>query len=253
MCETILSDELTSEEARKAFASNLTYAQVDPNDIQALEGYLAIEYARHERMGEHMEMRPFYRNKFQPEIYVSDCGGIGSAFLRVSGFYFSDREAISFNKDGFIGFAGWADDVNVQPFLRAFMRWLADWMGCKNMRRSAAAPAAVSAVQNAALPACASMTVGEVVHAAGYPGWHAQGGIGGAPEGALKAEPGEVLITAADVAEAIAKAVKDSAPKPKPAAIATEVCQNTAKSERASRVLKEDRTAEYMRCLEYGA
>lgn len=34
---------------------------------------------------------------------------------------------------------------------------------------------------------------------------------------------------------------------------AKKVCQNTAKSERASRVLKEDRTADYIRFLEYGA
>ncbi|CAL9991368.1 hypothetical protein VPHD81_0112 [Vibrio phage D81] len=34
------------------------------------------------------------------------------------------REAVSFNRDGFIGFAGWADDNNVQPILRGVMRWL---------------------------------------------------------------------------------------------------------------------------------
>lgn len=72
-----------------------------------------------------------------------------------------------------------------------------------------AAPADCSTDQSAALPACAPLTVGEVVHAAGYPDWHAQGGIGEAPEGA---------------------------PKPRPAALAMplpekEVCQNTAKSE----------------------
>lgn len=49
-------------------------------------------------------------------------------FLRVSGFYFSGREAISFNEDGFIGIAGWADDTNVQPFLRAFHKWVCEWM-----------------------------------------------------------------------------------------------------------------------------
>lgn len=99
-----------------------------------------------------------------------------------------------------------------------------------------AAPASASASQSAALPACASLTVGEVVHVVGYPDWHAQGGIGEAPEGALKAEPGEVFIPIADVAEVIAKAIKDSAPKPRPAALAMplpakEVCQNTAKTD----------------------
>jgi hypothetical protein len=37
--------------------------------------------------------------------------------------HFNDREAISFNRDGFIGFAGWADSKNVQPFLSAFCKW----------------------------------------------------------------------------------------------------------------------------------
>ena len=59
---------------------------------------------------------------------AEDGVGIKSAFLRVSGFYFQGREAISFNEDGFIGIAGWADDTNVQPFLRAFYRWVCEWM-----------------------------------------------------------------------------------------------------------------------------
>ena len=39
-------------------------------------------------------------------------------------FYFDDREAVSFNDDGFIGFAGWADNENVQPILRGFCDWV---------------------------------------------------------------------------------------------------------------------------------
>ena len=38
--------------------------------------------------------------------------------------YFNDREWISCYHDGFIGFAGWADDNNIKPALRAFMHWL---------------------------------------------------------------------------------------------------------------------------------
>jgi hypothetical protein len=37
------------------------------------------------------------------------------------------REAISFNRDGFIGFAGWASLKNEAPFVNAFNRWV-DWM-----------------------------------------------------------------------------------------------------------------------------
>ena len=37
--------------------------------------------------------------------------------------YYTRRECISFNKDGFIGFAGWADDGNSNPIRRAFLEW----------------------------------------------------------------------------------------------------------------------------------
>lgn len=144
-----ISNMLTRDQARAAFEANLTYSQVCENDIRALQGYLCIEYAQHERDGEHMCMQPTYRKKAQPKFNVSEEGGMENAFLRVSGFYFSDREAISFNRDGFIGFAGWADDAddtNVQPFLRGFMRWLREWKGCTRsiprIAASASAPAA---------------------------------------------------------------------------------------------------------------
>ena len=34
------------------------------------------------------------------------------------------REAVSFNRDGFIGFAGWADSSNVRPILDGVEKWL---------------------------------------------------------------------------------------------------------------------------------
>lgn len=33
------------------------------------------------------------------------------------------REAVSFNRDGFIGIAGWADNNNVKPLLDALVEW----------------------------------------------------------------------------------------------------------------------------------
>lgn len=33
------------------------------------------------------------------------------------------REAVSFNRDGFIGIAGWADNRNVNPLLDALIEW----------------------------------------------------------------------------------------------------------------------------------
>lgn len=65
-----------------------------------------------------------------PKIKTSVYGGLKSAFLRVDGPYFTDREAISFNEDGFIGFAGWASSENVKPFHDAFVEWV-DWFVTK--------------------------------------------------------------------------------------------------------------------------
>lgn len=33
------------------------------------------------------------------------------------------REAVSFNRDGFVGIAGWADNRNVRPILDALTEW----------------------------------------------------------------------------------------------------------------------------------
>ena len=47
-----------------------------------------------------------------------------SKFLRCNSHYFKGREAISFNRDGFIGMAGWSDGTNVKPILSAISVWL---------------------------------------------------------------------------------------------------------------------------------
>lgn len=46
-----------------------------------------------------------------------------AVFLRCCSYYFDDRQAVSFEDNGFIGFAGWADRYNVQPILRGFVLW----------------------------------------------------------------------------------------------------------------------------------
>lgn len=50
-------------------------------------------------------------------------GSITECYLFMNSHYYTRRECISFNKDGFIGFAGWADDGNSNPIRRAFLEW----------------------------------------------------------------------------------------------------------------------------------
>lgn len=39
-------------------------------------------------------------------------------------YYFDKREAVCFNPNGFIAFAGWADHINVVPVVSAFREWI---------------------------------------------------------------------------------------------------------------------------------
>lgn len=125
-----MTEPTSRGEAREFFAAaNLSYEQIAENDIRALDGYLAIEYAQHVRDGGVVNMHACYRKKYQPEVRLSkDRPGIEAAFIFVSSNYFSGREAISFNEDGFIGFAGWASGTTIKPFIRAFYRWVTEWM-----------------------------------------------------------------------------------------------------------------------------
>lgn len=106
-----LSDKLTRDQVREAFNRNLTYADLCGIDIRALQGFIAIECARHDRQlaskGELlMLMQPSCLKKHAPNITAStERPGLYEAFLRVDGRYWQGREAVSFNGDGFIGIA----------------------------------------------------------------------------------------------------------------------------------------------------
>jgi hypothetical protein len=48
---------------------------------------------------------------------------IDMRYMTCSSDYFDDREAVSFNSDGFIGFAGWSSETNVKPILETVVEW----------------------------------------------------------------------------------------------------------------------------------
>ena len=50
-------------------------------------------------------------------------GRVGK-YMTCSTEQWEGREAVSFNSDGFIGFAGWADDNNIRPILDGVGRWV---------------------------------------------------------------------------------------------------------------------------------
>ena len=116
---------LDADSLREQFAEHFSYEDLNEADIVRLAMFVMQECATHCLYGEHTRFWvPSLLPKHGVKVHMSETGGIESAFIRCNGTYFKDREAISFNGDGFIGFAGWADSKNVQPFYKAFQRWM---------------------------------------------------------------------------------------------------------------------------------
>ena len=113
---------MTSQECRYLWEIlKLTYADIEPYDLDALQGYIALACAESCRKGE----TPRYtipRRKDDSLCYkMNPDGGIAKAYLKIDcPGQWNGREAVSFNSDGFIGFCGWADSQNSQPFYRAW-------------------------------------------------------------------------------------------------------------------------------------
>lgn len=114
------------ELAREYFKKcNLTYADIDLDAICQLIQYLNNHIREY---GSCMVIikDPILSGKDKNVIFDTN-NKLKFAELRVKGTYFDDREAITFNDDGWIGFCGWADTKNLAPFVVAFKEWC-DWL-----------------------------------------------------------------------------------------------------------------------------
>lgn len=123
---------MTNDEARDYFAKRGMDYTSDPAKLIAYPIHwgdmmklwtLCEEHVGHAELEMHMRPNPVIKK-------IRGRDQVREAYLRVDGPYFRDREAISFNADGFIGFAGWASTANAKPFLDAFVEWV-DWFVAK--------------------------------------------------------------------------------------------------------------------------
>lgn len=112
----------TTNEAREYFKNKgLTYDSITEGDILILSMMLEKELKKSNKVGETSVSTITLSKKV--DIKKKTNGHIICCFLYVNSHYFERREAISFNRDGFIGFAGWADIGNTNPLLRGFLKW----------------------------------------------------------------------------------------------------------------------------------
>lgn len=115
--------KLTREYGRKCF-EGLKYKDITERDILNLEEFLQNELMRYKNNSEHgkqMGMILAYPRK--KDIKILKRTGLKHARIQINGSYFSRREAITFNENGFIGFGGELDDKNIQPIIKAFEKW----------------------------------------------------------------------------------------------------------------------------------
>ena len=124
----------TRDGLRDAFASQLDdQAHLYKDDVHMLAMLVGEELCRHNLKdvdGKTSACKMTLRG-----VCIPDTGSeVVGAYVRVDGPYFEDREAISLDTSGWVGFAGWADSRNEKPFLVAFARWMDEWLFSPDMR-----------------------------------------------------------------------------------------------------------------------
>lgn len=107
----------TRDDARKCWAaSGLTYAALTPETMDRLR----------ELLDEQMQSGEYLRGTFRANRKPKPIRG-GGFDIRCTAWYFKGpqaRQCVTFEPCGFVGFAGWSDDTNIQPIVRAFMAWV---------------------------------------------------------------------------------------------------------------------------------
>lgn len=118
---------MNRDELRAYFKSKgLSYSVVSFRDLRMLEMLLNKHFSK-QRIERFKTNSPIYwirvnEAKYYKGEYDTDEKLI-CAYLTAKGGYFTAREVISFNRDGFIGFCGEADGSNLIPVAKAFIEW----------------------------------------------------------------------------------------------------------------------------------
>ena len=118
---------MTRDDARDYFwDKGLTYADISRTDLSYLCALLDLHFVKERKKRVRVGDYPFWVRTNPAKDYKgtwTESGAMVCAFLTGKGEYFTAREVVSFNHDGFIGFCGAAGDRNAEPVLAAFVEW----------------------------------------------------------------------------------------------------------------------------------
>lgn len=127
---------MTPNDGGRAYFADMgiSYGDVRKEDVEMLRSMLDVELRKIRYLF------PLTGNRSQLAWHASSMvfypdaqGRMRSAFIKLRWHDGHEREAISFNADGFIGFCGWASSANTLPVVEAFK----DWCDLVAMRRQA--------------------------------------------------------------------------------------------------------------------
>ena len=129
--------ELNRDNLRIKFKENFNYDQIGCKQLNSLKELLVKELSAYKNVSLYNTFTMRLARLTIKDGTKDLIGYVGAekyVFFKLKGiindsiskpfYHFKDRECISFNPGGFIGFAGWADDRNVQPILKAFDKWM---------------------------------------------------------------------------------------------------------------------------------
>lgn len=113
---------MVKTECRDYFKTkDLSYDKITAGDIcvlvMLLNKHIKKACKEHKMSADSMHMSEKIKSKYSTKGTLKEC------YLFMNSHYFTQRECISFNPDGFIGFMGWADERNTAPVLAAFKEW----------------------------------------------------------------------------------------------------------------------------------
>jgi len=117
MVEAITKDTFVAvrNAARDRFAATgKSYADLSKADLDALRDHISEAMSDAKLIDGTFKMNAHIKTVRWPT---------GWAALTCRSHYFRKREAVTFNGNGFIGFAGWADAENVKPIIAGFLAW----------------------------------------------------------------------------------------------------------------------------------
>ena len=113
-----MTTPLTRDAARALWTeTGLTSVDLTPADLRSLRAAINAEMISSGAIRDSLRCHQRFVRDLDPE-------GRPCFDLSCRAAYFERRQAITIEPCGFVGFAGWADDTNIQPILAGFTSWL---------------------------------------------------------------------------------------------------------------------------------